>query len=98
MQNLKGGTMQYFILIWQTINHLFPLIIQTVQVIEQAFPEGGQGKAKLDLVRGALETAYKAESETQLKFEQLWPTLQTVVAGIVNVFNVSGAFKKAPTK
>lgn len=98
MQNLKGGTMQYFILIWQTINHLFPLIIQTVQVIETAFPSGGQGKAKLELVRGALESAYKAESDVQLKFEQLWPTLEKVVAGIVNVFNLSGAFKKDAPK
>ena len=73
---------------------LLPLLIQAVQAIEQAFPDGGQGKAKLDAVRNILQSAYSVASDVTGKFEDIWPALSGTVSAVVNLANQSGLFKR----
>lgn len=75
--------MQTLILIWTVVNNLLPLLVQTVRVVEQAFPVSGMGQQKLEMVRGTLEKAYEASGEVQTAFSQVWPILNTLINSIV---------------
>lgn len=86
--------MQTLIAIWTLVNQLLPLVVQTVKAIEEAFPQGGQGQHKLAMIRAALEEAYKTVSDAHVTFDQVWPTLNAVIASIVTMKNASGEFRK----
>lgn len=79
--------------ILKTILSLFPLIIQTVQAVEAAFPAAGQGSAKLDAVKNTIASAYSIASNAEHTFEAIWPALSSVVSTIVSLANTVGAFK-----
>lgn len=64
-----------------------PEISATVKQVESMFPEGGKGAAKLEAVRGILETLDAAYTE-------LWPKVSKLIAVLVAFFNVVGIFKK----
>jgi hypothetical protein len=83
--NTERFLMTQFLLILQLVNQLFPLLIQTVRAVEAAFPQSGQGAAKLDLVRSTLESSYATVTASTVAFESLWPTLSAVVAGLVKL-------------
>lgn len=74
--------MQY-VQIARLILQLLPLIIAAVRDVEAAYPQSGQGPAKLAMVRGALEAAYQAGSAAEIAFAQLWPALAQIVAATV---------------
>lgn len=84
-----------FIEILKMILTLFPLVIQAVQAIEAAIPTGGNGQAKLELIKNTLQSAYDASTQAFGTFEQIWPVLKNVVSGIVTAFNATGIFKKS---
>ena len=82
------------IAIIQAINTLIPLILQTIKVIEDAMPDGGQGEAKLELLRTIISGAYEQQQSLMVSFEKLWPLLKPIVDGLVAMCNASGKFKK----
>jgi len=64
-----------------------PEISDAIKAVETMYPEGGKGAAKLEAVRGILETLDTA-------YKDLWPKVQALVAVLVTFFNVVGLFKK----
>lgn len=73
---------------------LLPLILDTVRAIEAALPEGGQGKAKLAMIRETLSAAFDVVGDATASFEQVWPALERTVGAVVGLFNSVGQFKK----
>lgn len=86
--------MQTFIAIITLVTQLIPLVLQIIASVEAAFPQGGQGKAKLDMVKGTLEQAFNSITDAKVTFEQVWPTLNSLVTSIVALKNATGEFKK----
>jgi len=75
--------MKTFLLVVQ----LIPAIIALVKQIEEVIPQSGQGAAKVTAIRQILEASYDG-------FQEIWPSLEKVIASIVNLFNITGVFKK----
>lgn len=86
--------MQYIAIV-KTIISLLPLIIQAVQAIEGALPEGGNGTAKLAVLKSVLENAFKLSSDMSIQFETLWTAISSVAGEVVKLFNAAGTFKKS---
>jgi hypothetical protein len=66
---------------------LIPTVIEIVKTVENMFPMSGAGKEKLKLVRDMLTAAHGS-------IEELWPSLERVVAAVVAFANSVGVFKK----
>jgi len=66
---------------------LIPALIELIKEIETVIPQGGQGQAKLVAIRGIMESSYGGLSD-------IWPSLEKVIAVLVNLFNTSGVFVK----
>lgn len=79
----------------RSILALLPATIEAVKAIEGAIPEAGKGKEKLELVRVSLEAAYSVGGATVDSFAAVWPAIQVMVTGIVNLFNSLGHFNNA---
>lgn len=62
-------------------------VIELVKVVEKLIPEGGQGAAKLALVRSMLEQAVGT-------IEDIWPSIEKAIALFVKLSNIAGTFKK----
>ncbi len=79
------------------ILQLFPVILAAIRAAEEAIPESGKGKTKLDLVLGVVQAAYDASSELQSSFswQSLVVVITKVVSNVVAVLNAAGIFKKS---
>ncbi len=79
------------------ILQLFPLLLSTIQQIESVVQVAKAGPAKLQLLTGVLQTAYKADSVKPLPLaaDQLIPIVQTIATDIVSFYNATGVFKKS---
>lgn len=73
-----------------------PLLVQLVDGVEAAFPEGGQGRAKLEMVKAQAAIAFGVIDQAFVTFEQMWPTFVVIVEKIVEIRNATGAFKATP--
>lgn len=62
------------------IAKLLPVLIEIIKTVEAAIPGEGKGEAKLAMVRQILEV-------TDNSITQLWPTLEKVIAVLVQAFN-----------
>ena len=69
------------------IVQLLPLVIQLLKQAEELLPEKGKGAEKLNLVRAWLEAASGG-------IDDLWPSLEKLIAVTVSFFNQVGTFKK----
>lgn len=94
MPTVKGNAMQYLVII-KTVLTLLPIIIEAVKAIESAFPESGQGQQKLAAVRAIVQTAYDTATDTVVKFDAIWPAIQSAVSAVVELANAVGLFKKS---
>ncbi len=74
---------------------LLPLLAETVKRIEDILPAGTPGTVKLEAVRGIIQNCYAAGNAVETEFNQVWPTLQSVIGSLVHAFNASGVFTKA---
>lgn len=84
-----------FITALKTILSLLPLIIQAVSQIEAAFPASGNGQVKLAALKDVLQSASDISDDVNSgQFDKLWPAIQRAVSAVVNLANVTGAFKK----
>lgn len=68
------------------ILNLLPLLITLIKSVEIALPEKGQGAVKLALVKEILISVDTSVSA-------IWPTIETIIAGIVKALNATGVFK-----
>ncbi len=72
---------------------LGPILAETIQKSEELFPESGQGKVKLDLIKLSVINFFTVAGDAFGKFEELWPTIEKWIADIVKMFNTLGIFK-----
>ena len=79
--------MKYFLLVMQ----LVPSIIAAIRSLEEFLPVEGAGKDKLAVVRQIIESTYDGAKEA-------WPTIEKVIATLVDLANRYGIFKTTPTK
>ena len=66
---------------------LIPAVIEIVKTVETMFPVSGAGQEKLKLVREMLSAAHGS-------IEELWPSLERIIAAVVSFANAVGVFKK----
>lgn len=78
------------------IRQLLGLVIDTIQLAEQAIPASGQGASKLALVKATIAAAVDKIEGLSVTFEEIWPRLAGIVAAWVTLFNSVGAFRKGP--
>lgn len=83
-----------YIIIIRAVLALLPAIIDAVKTLEAAFPASGQGASKLSAIRTIIEAAYDTANDASLKFDQLWPAIQSAISAIVSLANSTGLFKK----
>lgn len=76
---------------------IFPLILASVQAVEQAVPLPGQGSKKLELVLGVLKTAYEVSADLaqQFSWDKLVSVVIPMIAMIVELHNALGLFQKS---
>lgn len=85
--------MNFFHLI-RLLIELMPVLIDAIKAAEDALPGEGKGEAKLVMVRGVLEAAYEAATDTQADFTQIWPAVKRTIDSVVSAFNAVGLFRK----
>lgn len=73
---------------------LLPLVLEVIRAVEAAFPQGGNGAAKLALVREAIEGGYNLANDTVVAFDTVWPAINRIVDASVAAYNASGVFRK----
>lgn len=66
---------------------LLPALIEAIKVLELLIPGNGNGEHKLIALRNILEAI-------DISMKDSWPTIEKVVAVIVNTLNTTGVFKK----
>lgn len=62
-------------------------VIEIVKYVEGLMPEKGRGAEKLAMVRALFE---QAVTEAQ----QLWPSIESLIAAYVRLANIAGTFRK----
>lgn len=75
---------------------LLPVILGAVQAVEMAIPVQSAGKAKLDLVLGAVSDVYASSQQIgqELPASQMTALITQTIARVVATFNALGMFKK----
>ena len=63
-------------------------VLEIVKIVEKLMPEGGQGAAKIALVRSMTEQAVGDVAT-------IWPQLEGLIASFVKLANIAGTFKKS---
>jgi hypothetical protein len=86
-----------FFVIIKAVLELLPMVIVAMKGLEDIFPENGSGALRLAVIRTTIEKLYTLGKNATVQFEELWPALETVIEGIVVVFNKNGVFKKSTT-
>lgn len=69
------------------IAQLFLAVKEVVRVIEEAMPEGGKGREKLEAAKQLLDLA-------GVITEAVAPMVESVIAIVVKLYNATGTFKK----
>lgn len=82
------------ILIIRVIASLIPVLVETIKAVEEAIPGTGKGEQKLAMVRQLIEAAYAIGGNMSVKFDELWPLLNNLIATAVAGFNKAGDFAK----
>ena len=72
-----------FITIMKAVFSLIPIVIQGIDALEAAIPAGGQGSAKLDLLKNTLQSGYTTLQGAEAPFGAVWDALQPMIAGYV---------------
>lgn len=75
---------------------ILPLIVDGIKAAEAAFPQAGEGSAKLGTVLAVVQAAHAAAPELQAQFEQIKPIATDMVNGVVQVLNKTGVFPARP--
>jgi hypothetical protein len=86
MHQLKGNTMNLS-LIWKFVSAattLLPTAIGVATAIQNAFPDS-PGAAKMEMVKSGIAAVIAAEGTAVTEFETLWPHVQPLLSGIIQV-------------
>ena len=83
-----------FIALAKMIVSLMPILISAIKAAEAAIPESGKGREKLVIVRGTIEAAYVFAFDTEMAFDEVWPSIKKAVDAIVAAFNAAKVFDR----
>jgi len=83
-----------FLIILKAVLELLPAILKAIGALEEALPESGKGKVKLDIIKATVESAYEKGVNVLASFDAIWPTIESIVGKVVGIYNAIGAFKK----
>lgn len=81
------------ILIIKLLLSIGPAIVKFMVELEKLFPEDGQGAQKLAALRAYIEGFWSTLGVAVPKFEEIWPTIEKIVAFVKNALKGS-LFKK----
>lgn len=87
--------MTKYVEILRALAALLPIVLQLVRQLEDALPTSGAGAAKLAQIKAILQQVFGTLSGLSVTFEQLWPTVQALITGVVGAFNALGVFRKS---
>ena len=75
---------------------LFPMLLSSLQAIEEAVPLPAVGKQKLDILLAVIKTAYDAEQSIQkeIAWDKLAGIITNAAKTIVDAFNTLGLFQR----
>ena len=71
---------------------LAPLLGQLIVTAEKMMPAGGNGAAKLEMVRGWIDAAVKADADLSPLVSTAWPLVSASIAAMVAAYKTSGIF------
>lgn len=83
-----------FILILQAVLELLPAVLKAIAALEEALPDSGKGKFKLDIIKATVEAVYEKGTNVVGNFADIWPVLENVIGKVVGIYNALGVFKK----
>jgi phage-related protein len=86
-----------YVEILRALAALLPVVLQLVRQLEEAIPTTGAGAAKLAQIKAILQQVFGTLSGLTVTFEQVWPSVQALVSGVVGAFNALGVFRKGNT-
>ena len=76
---------------------LAPLLSQLIQTAETMLPAGGNGAVKLEMVRGWIDSAVKADTSLAPLVAVAWPLVSASISAMVAAYKASGAFASSGT-
>ena len=88
---MEGKKKMNWIKIAKTLLELLPLIIGAIKVLENLFPEPGQGSSKLKVIKEII-TGINDDAIEQ------WPYIEKTIGVIVAFLNKVGIFKTSEPK
>lgn len=78
-----------------TVIKLLPVIISTIDELENLDQSAGKGKEKLQAAIIIIKNIYGvAFADAAVKFEQIQSAVESIIEAIVNFKNLTGEFKK----
>lgn len=86
--------MTKFLNILAIVSQLFPLVLSFIRNLEEAFPQSGQGGAKLEMLRKLLESAFESIGQVGVTWAEIWPRLNVMINSVVAMYNALGTFRK----
>lgn len=86
--------MTKFLNLFVLLSQLFPAVLTFIRELENAFPQSGQGAAKLQIIREMLEKAFAAVGDVGIKWVEIWPMLNALIERVIALANTLGVFKK----
>lgn len=86
--------MTKYLEILRALAALLPIVLQLVRQLEEALPTSGAGAAKLAQIKAILQQLFATLSGLTVTFDQVWPTVQALITGVVGAFNALGVFRK----
>jgi hypothetical protein len=78
----------------KTIAAIVPIVITFVEQVEASLPPGTPGATKLEIVKQWLESMWSTFQGVEVVFEDVWPTLEKLIAALVAAWNNIGIFHK----
>lgn len=79
-----------FLNIARAVRRLRPAISDAVIAIEEALPEKGNGKAKLEAVRQMVSAVWDKAESLAVSLEDAWPAISALITALVTLYNVKG--------
>lgn len=86
--------MTKFLNLFVLLSQLFPAVLSFIRELESAFPQSGQGAAKLRIIQEMLEKAFAAVGDVGIKWAEIWPLLNSLIERVIALANSLGVFKK----
>jgi hypothetical protein len=71
-----------------------PDLVALIKKLEELWPDGGLGKAKLSIIKEYMAGAWTVAEGVLPDFEKVWNKVETIISGVISILNTAGIFKK----